>query len=98
VTTEEKAAAFDALALALTNCWFDGSWTWFCPTPCGSSVKRATRDEAVADLVEWAGRTAAKRLARGCRVEPQTGTTDHGASGGSAASSCAASTASSQDG
>lgn len=71
MTTEEKAAAFDALAIALTNCWHDGSWTWFCPCPCGSSKPRATREEAVVDLVEWAEKTARKRLAKGCAVEKE---------------------------
>ena len=53
MTTEEKAAAFDNLALSLTNEWHDGTWSWWCPTPSGG-VPRASREEAMADLVAWA--------------------------------------------
>src|ERR1700722_576301 len=56
MTTEEKAAAFDLLAVALTNRWGDGSWTWWCCSPCGGESKRETHAEAVADLVAWAVR------------------------------------------
>jgi hypothetical protein len=62
MTDAEKIAAFDTLALALTNQWHDGSWTWFCRTPCGGLVKRATREEAVADLVAWAERQKPKKV------------------------------------
>jgi hypothetical protein len=55
MTTDEKAAAFDLLVVALTNQWHDGSWSWWCRTPCGGPA-RATREEAVADLVEWSRR------------------------------------------
>ena len=58
MTTEEKVAAFDDLALAMTNQWASGHWTWFCPSPCGGAdTPRCSREEAVADLVAWAQRT-----------------------------------------
>ena len=62
MTDDEKAAAFDALALAFTNRWSDGSWSWWCHTP-GGGPHRATRAEAVADLVAYAFREA-KHLAK----------------------------------
>jgi hypothetical protein len=55
----EKIEAFDALALALTNRWHDGQWSWWCRTPPGGP-SRATREEAVADLVVWAKLRAKK--------------------------------------
>lgn len=58
MTDAEKAAAFDALAAALTNQWAGGHWSWWCPCPPGGPP-RATREEAVADLVAWAARQAA---------------------------------------
>ena len=61
MTTKEKAAAFDALANALANQWWDGKWSWFCKTPCGGPML-ATKDEAIADLVEWAKRQKPKKL------------------------------------
>jgi hypothetical protein len=61
MTTEEKAAAFDRLAAALTNQWDDGSWSWWCRTPCGGPP-RPTREEAVADLVAWANRPTKKAV------------------------------------
>ena len=57
ITPEEKASAFDALAEALTNRWADGRWSWWCRTPPGGEMRDA-RDEAIADLVLWAERTA----------------------------------------
>ena len=35
MTTEEKAAAFDLVAEALANEWWDGRWGWYCLSPCG---------------------------------------------------------------
>jgi hypothetical protein len=64
VTAAEKAAAFDVLAVAMTNRFADGTWSWWCPTPCGGAETRQTREEAVADLVAWAGRAAALNLKR----------------------------------
>lgn len=58
MTDAEKAAAFDALSVALTNQFSDGLWSWYCPTPCGGEAKFATQPEAVADLVRWAERMA----------------------------------------
>lgn len=60
MTDADKAAMFDALAEALTNRWQDGSWSWWCPTPCGGPT-RETRAEAVADLVKWAHDTNRRR-------------------------------------
>lgn len=60
MTTEEKAAAFDTLCVALTNRWSCGYWTWWCSAPCGGA-RRDTREEAVADLVAWAAFTAPRR-------------------------------------
>ncbi len=64
MTTDEKAAAFDLLAVALTNCFADGTWSWWCPTPCGGLEKRETQAEAIADLIAWAEKTAAQNLKR----------------------------------
>ena len=61
MTADEKAAAFDALAATLTNQWSDGSWSWWCPHPCGGPM-RVTREEAVNDLVSWAKLPAKKSL------------------------------------
>lgn len=62
MTDAEKIAAFDNLAVALTNCWWDGSWCWWNPTPaCGTGSRRATQDEALADLVAWAAQKAKKK-------------------------------------
>ncbi len=60
MTTEEKAAAFDTLARAMTSQLYDGKWRWICPTPCGGHG-HATEAEAVADLVAWATRIARRR-------------------------------------
>lgn len=57
----EKIAAFDLLSVALLNQWHDGTWTWWCPTPCGGLEPRATREEAGADLVAWAKKTADRK-------------------------------------
>jgi hypothetical protein len=55
VSDVDKARAFDLLALVLVNRWHDGRWGWWCPQPCGGEgVRRETRDEAIADLIEWA--------------------------------------------
>lgn len=62
VTIEEKAAAFDVVALALTNQWYDGSWTWWASAPCGGLAKRATREEAVQDLIEWSQKKAKRAM------------------------------------
>lgn len=59
MTDAEKAAAFDLLAEALTNRWHDGRWSWWCRSPCGGPL-RATREEAAADLIEWARRIGTK--------------------------------------
>jgi hypothetical protein len=57
-----KAAAFDLLTRALTNRWSDGKWSWWCRTPCGSTeTLRETREEAIADLMEWAARPKNQR-------------------------------------
>jgi hypothetical protein len=61
MSAEEKAAAFDVLALALTNRWADGLWSWWCPSPPGGE-KRATREDAVADLVAWAQKRVKKAV------------------------------------
>lgn len=61
MTDAEKIEAFDALALAMTNCWHDGKWSWWCPTPSGSELRRETREEAVMDLVGWANRVKPKK-------------------------------------
>ena len=53
MTESEKVEAFDALCAVMANCWHDGTWSWWCPTMCGGPV-RATRLEAVEDLVRWA--------------------------------------------
>lgn len=59
---DDKAAAFDALAVALTHRWADGQWCWYCHNPSGgSATMRATQAEAVADLVAWAERTAKQK-------------------------------------
>lgn len=58
----EKVEAFDAMAKALTNQWSSGEWSWFCGCPPGGPM-RATREEAVADLVAWAKKYR-KRLIR----------------------------------
>lgn len=69
MTDAEKAVAFDLISAALVNQWHDGRWTWWCPTPCGELEPRATKGEAVADLVAWAGKMAGvnrKREAARC--------------------------------
>ncbi len=68
MTTEEKAAAFDLVAVALTNDWSDGTWSWWCPSPPGGP-HRATREEAVADLVAWAGKYKKRPLRLGAPDE-----------------------------
>jgi len=67
MTVEEKAAAYDLLTNAMTNRWVDGTWTWWCCTPCGGLTKRATRAEAVADLLAWAERTVKQQRAKALR-------------------------------
>jgi hypothetical protein len=57
LTDAEKAAAFDLLADAPANRLFDGRWQWWCHTPCGGP-QRATKGEAVADLIAYAEREA----------------------------------------
>lgn len=61
MTDQEKIEAFDHLARAMTNPWYDGQWSWFCLCPAGGPL-RATREEAVADLVAWAKRQKDKPL------------------------------------
>ncbi len=61
MSDEEKVVAFDLLARALTNKWSNGKWTWWCRLPCGSYDDRDTREEAVADLIEWAKRKENQR-------------------------------------
>ncbi len=60
MTAAEKIAAFDLLSVALTNKWENGSWSWWCCCPCGGEVQ-TTQEEAVADLIAWAGRTAKRK-------------------------------------
>jgi hypothetical protein len=63
VTTEEKAAAFDLLADALTNHWHDGT----CSAWCQSLVdqpRRATEEECVPDLLAWAERCVKQKAKR----------------------------------
>lgn len=67
MTTEEKAETFDLIARALTNRWSDGRWSWWCRLPCGGP-SRDTREEAVADLVEWAKRPINQRLSGDVRA------------------------------
>lgn len=54
MTVDEKAAAFDLMFLAVTHQWWDGKWSWWCRTQFGPS--RATREEALADFLEWAAK------------------------------------------
>ncbi len=55
MSTDEKVAAFDAIAEAFTNRWSDGMWTWWNPNPaCGAEHRRKSRPEAVADLIAFA--------------------------------------------
>ena len=61
---KDKAKAFDALKLALTNQWHDGHWTWWCCDPSGGD-RRDSREEAIADLVEWAKKIAERKRRRG---------------------------------
>lgn len=70
MTTEEKAAAFDLLASVLVNRWHDGTYSawggamWDLP-------HRATKAEAIPDLLEWAkqwGDYKAKRMRVGGRT------------------------------
>jgi hypothetical protein len=69
MTTDEKAAAFDNLAAAMTNRWSDGEWSWWNPQPsCGTATKRATQEEAVADLVAWAEKMAVQQRKRHARL------------------------------
>lgn len=70
MTLEEKGAAFDAIAKALTNQWWDGTWSWWCPVPAGGP-RRPSREEAVADLVAWA-RSAKRRPLRVIGAENET--------------------------
>jgi hypothetical protein len=69
LTDAQKAEAFDLIALAFTNRWYDGSWTWYCHTPPGGP-RRATRAEAVADLIDYARREA-QHLAKRPAAEPR---------------------------
>lgn len=59
MTTEEKATAFDLLAEAMTNRFASGKWGWWCPCPGGGDADKATREDALKDLVAWAGRAVA---------------------------------------
>lgn len=70
MTAAEKVVGFDALAWALTNQWCDGHWSWCCHTPCGGPA-RATRSEAVADLVAYAQREARHLDRRPPALRPQ---------------------------
>lgn len=60
MTDSEKIAAFDSIALAMTNQWADKRWSWWCPSPCGGEMV-STREEAVLSLVEWAERINNRR-------------------------------------
>ncbi len=65
MTDAEKIAAFNDLADAMTNQYWDGRWAWWCPTMAGGvETMRATMEEAVADLVAWAKRKAPKQRNR----------------------------------
>jgi hypothetical protein len=55
MTDAEKIAAFDLITDAFTNRWYDGRWSWLCHTPSGGPL-RATRREAVSDLIVYAKR------------------------------------------
>ena len=55
MTDAEKAAAWDAVARGIVNHWWDGSYSWFCLSPCGGPA-RATPDAAAADFLAWARR------------------------------------------
>lgn len=57
MSTEEKAAAFDLLFIALTNRWHDGKWTANC-TSLVDQPKRDTVEECLPDLLAWAERVA----------------------------------------
>lgn len=62
---------YRTLLLALTNHWWDGTYSWWCRTSAGGP-RRATREEAMQDLIKWAerqvkeeaGREAVARLMR----------------------------------
>jgi hypothetical protein len=71
LTPEQKAAAFDEMATALTNCWHDGKWSWWCCSPCGGD-KHESREEAVKELVEWAERVAARDVKRNAPLKVTT--------------------------
>lgn len=74
MTTAEKAAAFDALADALTNYWTDdregGPWSWWCPNPTGGP-RRRTKAEAIVTLVEWAQALGPKWAAKNEALAPR---------------------------
>jgi hypothetical protein len=57
LTTDEKAAAFDLLVLALTNRWHDGAYSAWCQSLV-EQPNRASRGECVPDLLAWAERAA----------------------------------------
>lgn len=47
------------IADAFTNRFHDGTWAWWNSKPsCGAETMRATKEEAVADLVEFAEKMA----------------------------------------
>lgn len=59
---KQKIAAFDDLAIALTNRWQSGEWSWWCCNPSGGTeTMRQTQAEAIADLVAWAKRTRERK-------------------------------------
>jgi hypothetical protein len=64
MTTDEKAAAFDLLAAALTNRWWDGTFSIW-GGAMWEQPHRATAAECIPDLIEWARR--AKRDFRGAQ-------------------------------
>lgn len=61
MTDIEKIEAFDAIAIAFTNKWHDGKWTWWNPKPCGGVYKRETQEEAVNDLIDVAKQISKKK-------------------------------------
>lgn len=54
MTPDEKVAAFDTLVAALVHPFGKGGWVWWCPNTTGGTV-RVEREEAVAELLQWAG-------------------------------------------
>jgi hypothetical protein len=64
MTTEEKAAAFDLLTLALTNVFYDGRWSAWCISLVNQPY-HPTRDECIPDLMAWAERVIADKKRQG---------------------------------